>query len=203
MFTSRRGRSGDWFSARSGGTVSSPYGAFWFSDDSDYGWLQWCEENEYNSDGLRYAHSIGFMPGTRILVADSLGALDDLHREYSYIPDWADSARSPLASSLQRWDYRRLAGEYDALIISPYQWEHRGNWRPYSGWDCASGVVFDVSRVELGARDHSRDTIEHFRPPCIHRCPIGEAELCAKMKQFRRKLRRFKSSPLDPRPGVA
>ncbi len=127
-----------------------PYGAFWFSDESDYGWLQWCEENEYNSDGLRYSHSIGFTPGTRMLVADSLSALDDLHREYSYIPGWAGSARRPLASSLRRWDYRRLACEYDALIISPYQREHRGERRPYSGWDCASGVVFDVSRVELG-----------------------------------------------------
>ena len=45
-----------------------PFGAFWFSDESRYGWRQWCIENEYGLDGRRgqvpclYYAALGLSP---------------------------------------------------------------------------------------------------------------------------------------------
>ena len=127
-----------------------PFNAFWFSDESQYGWRKWCIENEYGLDGLRYAHRVSFTDDARILLVDTVEALDHLHREYSYISAWAVDADRSLASPMRRWDYRRLADQWDVLIISPHRRQPRREWWPYSRWDCASGVVFDVSKVILG-----------------------------------------------------
>ena len=47
-----------------------PFGAFWFSDENQYGWRQWCIENEYGLDGLRYAHEVGYTEDARIIDVD-------------------------------------------------------------------------------------------------------------------------------------
>ena len=76
-----------------------PFGVFWFSDESRYGWRQWCIENEYGLDGLRYTHEVTFTDDARILLVDTVEALDRLHREYSFIPAWTvDADRSPCLS---------------------------------------------------------------------------------------------------------
>ncbi|MXY22082.1 MAG: hypothetical protein F4Y49_12210 [Dehalococcoidia bacterium] len=93
---------------------------------------------------------MAFTDDARVLMVDTIEALDRLHREYSYIPAWADDADRSLASPIRRWAYRRLADDWDALIISPHQRQRRREWWPYSRWDCASGVAFDVSKVVLG-----------------------------------------------------
>ena len=57
-----------------------PFGAFWFSDESQDGWWQWCIENEYGLDSLRHAHRVSFTADARILLMDTVEALDQLHR---------------------------------------------------------------------------------------------------------------------------
>ena len=135
-----------------------PFGAFWFSDESQYGWRQWCIENEYGLDSLRYAHRVSFTDDARIMLVDTVEALYWLHREYCYIPAWACDADRSLISALSRWDYRRLADRWDVLIISPHQRRRRRELWPYSRWDCASGVAFDVSKIILGPASRREPT---------------------------------------------
>ena len=87
-----------------------PFDAFWFLDDSRYGWRLWCIENEYGLDGLRYTREVAFTNDARILLVDTVEALDRLHREYSFISAWAVDADRCLASPMRCWDYRGLAG---------------------------------------------------------------------------------------------
>ena len=43
------------------------------------------------------------------------------------------------------WD--DVVRQYDGLIIAPYQWAKRCDYSWYYGWDCASGVIWNLRAV--------------------------------------------------------
>lgn len=118
-----------------------PYG-LWLSDESDYGWGQWCEDNDFRTEGLRYRHE--FMVNLDdVLVLDTDEKILQFNEKYNK-PKFEISA-------MNYPDWPEMAKTYKGIFISPYSWNLRlaQNLMWYYGWDCASACIWDLSAVEL------------------------------------------------------
>ncbi len=120
---------------------------FWVSIEGDkdsYGWRRWCEDGEWNLDGLRFEHSVRLTKDANILWLTTPKEIWDFNEKYS-----RKLTDNPI-SDLRTVDWQRLATEYDGLFIAPYQWGLRLElsllW--YNGWDCASGVVWNTTKIK-------------------------------------------------------
>lgn len=119
-----------------------PHG-LWFSVEDGEGWREWCEGKQFGVDRLRCRTRIVLKQEASVLWIATVEGIDQFQDEYGSSESWP--------SELDRVsiDWYRLAEDYSALIIAPYQWERRlsatGTW--YYGWDCSSGVVWDADAI--------------------------------------------------------
>ena len=116
----------------------------WLSDESDHGWKQWCEAEQFRTETLKYRTDFKLKNSDRILrlgSADKLKAFTEQFR-----------ANLPIIGMSSIWiDWDRVMKEFGGVVITPYIWECRlapgFSW--YYGWDCASGCVWDLSLLEV------------------------------------------------------
>ena len=113
----------------------------WVSDESSYGWKEWCAENEFNTSRFAFAHQIHLKPDAKILRIDTVEKLQAFDREYA-LPKFMD------LNMMRGIDWARLAETHQGILISPYQWSCRMDLLWYYGWDCASGCVWDADAIE-------------------------------------------------------
>ncbi len=116
----------------------------WLSDDSDYGWPKWCEEQEFNLEGLTIKKTFEITDISKILVLDTDEKIIAFNKKYTIsFPDYD----SKLFKFLAYLDWKRISKEYAGVLISPYSWELRlaPGFMWYYGWDCASACVWDLS----------------------------------------------------------
>ena len=128
--------------------MSKPEG-LWFSVESDEedGWKQWCIDEDYNIDGLKYPYQLHLKEDTKILhlkTADDIIAFSKVHCTYS--------RGNPFSQEIDSFkvDWSLVKFKFQGIVIAPYQWDCRLHeetmW--YYGWDCASGCIWDISAIE-------------------------------------------------------
>lgn len=112
----------------------------WLSDESEYGWKQWCTNEQWGLDGLK--HETKFQSDTKNwLILDTNEKLIEFTKQYS-------TKILPIITI--EWD--KVTKEYGGIIITPYQRSLRlrsevSSW--YYGWDCASACVWDLSSLKV------------------------------------------------------
>ncbi len=110
----------------------------WISDDTDYGWRKWCEDNDFRIDTLKHRYEIKICGN--LLRINSGDELEIFTREYvSSENNWR-----------QKVDWSRIAKAFDGILITPYIYSHRllDNFYWYYSWDCASGCIWNASAIE-------------------------------------------------------
>ena len=111
----------------------------WVSDESDYGWRQWCEDNQYSCG--KFAYPVQLASHHNILIISSVKELIEFTETFLYDHQW-----------MQQIDWYRVAKQYDGILISPYLGtfgpDNHLNW--YYGWDCASGCIWNPHSITLG-----------------------------------------------------
>lgn len=114
----------------------------WVSVEGPHDWRWWCEAEQFRVDNLAHAFEIVLKPEARILMIDSLPAIDAFHRKHA--------VRPPRIPSMAVIDWQEVARHWDGIIIAPYQWERRLaiEFMWYYGWDCASGCIWSMSAVQ-------------------------------------------------------
>lgn len=115
-----------------------PHG-LWLSVEGDDDWKSWCEGENWRLDGLTHAYEVALKPDANVLVIDSLAKLDAFNTLYGTPEVYP---RYPGIS----WE--KVMAMHDGLIIAPYRWERRHDFMWYYGWDCASGVIWNLAAVE-------------------------------------------------------
>lgn len=116
----------------------------WVSVDS--AWRDWCKENQYGVSSLVHQAQIELKPAARVLRLESAGELDKFSKSFGqpYSYEGFDIER------VAGIDWRKIAGEFQGIMIAPYIWERRLSrhtfW--YYGWDVASGCIWDAEAVE-------------------------------------------------------
>ncbi len=113
----------------------------WLSDEDDYGWREWCADNDFGDDRLKIAHEVTIATDARVLTITSAHGLDaftDLYgapvddRRFAYWIDWP-----------------AVAQVHQGILITPYIYARRmapeATW--YYPWDCASGCIWDPAAI--------------------------------------------------------
>jgi hypothetical protein len=115
----------------------------WISDESaNLGWKEWCTREEYNLEGLSYAHEIVLSSLAKILYIKSAKELDEFFNKYK--------CEIYPQTSIYGIKWSDVASEYDGIIITPYLWERRLDPATsfYYGWDCASGCIWNSKAIK-------------------------------------------------------
>lgn len=123
--------------------VGKPVG-LWFSVLGEYGWPEWCRDEGYALHRLGVEYAVHLTDSARLLVIDTLESLRDFDRRMSPAPRYGLEGH---ASRLDL-DWSPVMGLYDGLVIAPYQGHARFDLLWYYGWDCASGVVWNLDAVK-------------------------------------------------------
>jgi hypothetical protein len=125
----------------------SPYkpSGVWYEVDA--GWRAWChsEQPGWLSNRLLYRVDLR---DARILTIRTESQLSRFHKEY--VKPLAPG--EPALGFYIGPDYERIAAEgYDGIEIAPYQWRYRlrDGFMWYYGWDCASGCVWNASKIAV------------------------------------------------------
>lgn len=116
-------------------------GGLWFSVEGQDDWYSWCQSENFNLENLKYQTQIIFKPNARILHLKSVYDIRKFTEDY--VPHDV-----PLHYAVPDWE--RVSKTYRGIIIAPYQWDCRlADWSFwYYGWDCASGVVWDLDAIK-------------------------------------------------------
>lgn len=115
---------------------------FWYQIDDD--WERWMNSEEwYMSYNSKYSVDVSQV---NLLEARTPKDLDRITELYQKPLIESVSTDSPHYNTL---DWQRLFKLYDGFEIAPYIWERRLEYMWYYGWDCASGVIWDISNVKI------------------------------------------------------
>ncbi len=114
----------------------------WYScieDDAEsWGWREWCEAEHFRLADLRYE--------TEVRIEGKILAI---HSEAEFL-GFADVYKAPgPVPGLARMyiDWPRVAEVYDGIEITPYLWSMRLDFMWYYGWDCSSGVLWNLDAL--------------------------------------------------------
>lgn len=130
----------------------------WLSVDDD--WRRYLYEDQGAEPGDPEANG-GYVFDVdldRLLVIDSLAALDEFHHGY-VMEHRRPDARWESRCRAKGWeidphalDWAPLTEDHAGIVIAPYRWERRLDFAWYYPWDCASAVVWDLSAVACRGR---------------------------------------------------
>lgn len=116
------------------------------SDDEDsFGWREWCEREGFGLSRLTHRTELTLQPGANVLHLASSSALLAFTRRYE------SAVAVMIGSPIRQIDWTLVAHDYQGLVIAPYDWDLRLDWRTqwYYGWDCASGCIWDGTAVAV------------------------------------------------------
>ncbi len=127
---------------------------FWFSVRDE--WREWCEGEEWELERLKLKYLVELSPQANILHLTKSEQLDAFSAKYISQPNWLNF------SSTMYVDWKRVAENWQGIIIDPYFWSHRldmsCSW--YYGWDCASGCVWDAGVIKSLTLDETWNGVE-------------------------------------------
>ena len=113
----------------------------WLSDESaEISWSEWCRNEQFGIGSMWTDFDVDMADVLHISTerglrkfTDIFGIQQELSQRYSRIEiDWST-----------------VGARYKGLLITPYIWSCRLDLDWYYGWDCASGVFWDVSCLTL------------------------------------------------------
>jgi hypothetical protein len=114
---------------------NKPYGGLWSSPvDAEYGWKQWCEDNEFGDLSNHFTFQF---TGNIFLI----NSLDDAKKMF-----WRR------AESRKTYpDFARMSRHYDAIHISNNGVQETMFDLDYDlyGWDCESVLILNPSSIKL------------------------------------------------------
>lgn len=118
-----------------------PFG-FWLSDESDGGWKDWSEGNDFNIEGL--AHEIKLIADTsRWIVLSSNKETLEFNEKY----------KNKIISYI---NWNQVKKDCAGILIALYS--HRQEVRMdlmwYNSWDCSSACVWDLSTIKEFANEN-------------------------------------------------
>lgn len=131
---------------------TKPEGGLWGSPlDSEEGWKEWCERNNFRTNLLEKFFVFSLKPGTRLLFLDEVTQLDDLPK-----------VKNPaIFDNFNLWcclDFEKLSEQYDAIEITlSHEKSHRyefwgGLYDKLYGWDCDSICIMNPNCINTNPK---------------------------------------------------
>lgn len=111
----------------------------WLSDESDYGWSEWCRVESFRNTGEQVRTDFRLREGANIL---HLGSGAELR---AFTNEWGKPIYRDYVNEIRWLD---LSHEYDGILITPYSWAMRLKLPWYYSWDCASACVWNLGALK-------------------------------------------------------
>lgn len=108
----------------------------WLSDDSDYGWAEWCQSEEFELNKLKMKTKFLVNP-EKLIILRSHEDVKNFDLEYRFNPF--------CFRALYLINWNRVKDKYSGVLVTPYCYKARWDFTWYYGWDCASACVWDLS----------------------------------------------------------
>lgn len=128
-----------------GGTCIKPHGLWVSVNDA---WENWCREEDFYVEHLAYKSQIKLDKSSDILYLVNEDSFDAFTLEYC--PSTWKQGKIKIDNRSINYlfvDWEKVKDKYKGLIIPIYLWKRRDvMW--YYGWDCASGVIWDISAIK-------------------------------------------------------
>lgn len=119
----------------------------WLSDENDYGWSEWCDDEQFRDTSTQVRTDFRFAEGANILHLATPEQLVDFTKEWGLAnEDHIQKIYGEDALSHQI-DWVAVAGSYDGILITPYHWSKRLEVHWYYGWDVASACVWNLDAL--------------------------------------------------------
>ena len=118
-----------------------PFGGLWVSpSNSDYGWKQWCIDNDYNFELLQNKFTISLKENTRIFKIEDLLTLKKLPcLEYKI-------------GSFSKYylDFEKISTMYDCIWLTEKGEQETRFSAPIDlyGWDCESILIMNKNCIK-------------------------------------------------------
>ena len=144
--------------------VGKPVG-FWFSVPGEDDWPSWCRKEDFRIDALRWRH-------TYQLDVEDVLVLDSYQKMLEFNATWGTEYRIDKLPTYRqagiKWKSLAESG-LKGVVIPHYFWSCRLDphfwW--YYGWDCSSGVFWDMSCLTWIKSEETElwipDPLEHPR----------------------------------------
>lgn len=127
--------------------IGKPMG-LWVSDEEDYGWSQWCDDNLFRDTSKQLMYEVKLRSNSNVLRINSSEHLRLFSEEYAFSLDADSEESTEYEGYLRIIDWELVSKTYQGIIITPYQWNCRTELMWYYGWDCASGCIWDKNAIE-------------------------------------------------------
>ena len=114
----------------------------WVSVRGPDDWVAWNEAEKYKP--TTHAHRVVLRACAQVRRVVGVAEFDEFHRQYAFPSHWRRHGDDP---SYWEVDWRRVAAEYDGVVIAPYLWERRMDPHWYYTWDCASGCIWNPNAI--------------------------------------------------------
>jgi len=118
---------------------------FWLSADGEDDWPEWCTDNGWRIRGLEWRTPFRVREGARVKFMQTYEELIEFTQTFCFPPD----PKSQWKMTYIDWHEVIFAG-WQGVLVAPYCWRARmddkTSW--YYGWDCASGVFWDLEAIE-------------------------------------------------------
>lgn len=138
-----------------------PFG-LWVSDDSDFGWKEWCEGEEFKLDSFSHRTKITIKNENNIYFLRTLKEMKKFNGAFSVPLEeiYPDMKRHFDNKYRIRYiDWSKVKDTYGGLVISPYQHFFRldPDYMWYCSWDCASGCIWDLNNIDTVEKEVKND----------------------------------------------
>lgn len=110
----------------------------WLSVESDDDWPAWCRGESFHLEALKHVAEVILKPDANVLVIDTVEKLDAFNARFRKVKDDFE---------VRNINWPAVKELYDGLVIAPYHWSRRLTMMWYYGWDCASGVIWNLSAI--------------------------------------------------------
>lgn len=134
----------------SGKGMLKPRG-LWYSFGN--AWERWCRGENFHIEDLRYCYEID-VSEANFLVLNSEKEIKKFSDEYlvpftNTLASYLDREGHHLRNWLEVPDWATVAKKYDGIEIPRYLNKCRFEYLWYSGWDVASGVVWNATKAKI------------------------------------------------------
>jgi len=114
-------------------------------EGTPHGWKDFCEgENFLNLDeATTYRYQVHLRDNHSILFLGSKSEIGVFTDRYGKpCPITKSRERKKLAI-----DWQKVASDWDGVVVTPYRFDCRMEYRWYYGWDCASGCIWSTASI--------------------------------------------------------
>lgn len=115
----------------------------WVSVPGEDDWPAWCRAEDFCVEKLAVAHRVTLAAEANVLLLTTAKELDAFATKFGHVPEHMRQ----LSFKYAEIDWAAVARSWQGLVIAPYQHSRRFTYHWYYGWDCASGVLWDLRAV--------------------------------------------------------